>query len=330
MNIIGIDEAGYGPNLGPLVISGSVWSQPQWEPESSENPVEVLTRRLLQCGAVAGSLKDQNAGKGAIFIADSKIVYKSNGSLKPLLDTVLAVLQPTLPVGDFAGGWTSRNLFTALDPDCDAAMSENPWDREYCEPLSVPLEIVQQFQSALAASQIETPRLFSKVVFPREFNENVEHFGSKGTAHAHWVLGLVRRILDRLPQTGEPIMVLSDKLGARNRYASLIYTVFEEAMVQTVQESAEKSEYRFSFGNRAVNLSFQVRGERFLPVALASMTSKLLRELAMCGFNAFWQKRLPGLRVTAGYPVDAKRFLGEIASFLKEHQVPESLLWREK
>ena len=101
-------------------------------------------------------------------------------------------------------------------------------------------------------------------------------------------------------------------------------------MVQTVQESEEKSEYRFSFGNRAINLSFQVRGERFLPVALASMTSKLLRELAMRSFNAFWQKRLPGLRETAGYPVDAKRFLGEIMPYLQEHQIPESLLWRKR
>jgi len=320
MHILGIDEAGYGPNLGPLVITGSVWSLPQ-----AENPLEALTRRLVRSGAIAESLKDRNAGKGAVFIADSKIVYKG-GSLGPLLEAVLSVLEPVRP----EGGWTNRNLFTTLDPDSEIALSENPWDREYCEPLAASPETAQKFQAALASGEIEPPQLFSKVVFPREFNESVKQLDSKGTAHAYWVLGLVRRILERLPPSKEPVLVLSDKLGARNRYASLIYTIFGEAMVQTVQESAEKSEYRFSFKNRDVNLSFQVRGERFLPVALASMTSKLLRELAMRSFNAFWQKRLPGLRETAGYPVDARRFLGEIAPYLKKYQVPESLLWREK
>jgi len=317
--IIGIDEAGYGPNLGPLVVSGSVWS---FSPaETTENPVDALAKRLFESGAIAKSPKTQ----GAIFIADSKIVYK-NGLLGPLLDTVLSILQPCQP----EGGWTSRNLFTFLDPDCEAAMYENPWDQEYCEPLVTPPQIARQFQAALAVAKIEPPRLFSKVVFPREFNESVEHFGSKGTAHAHWVLGLLRRIFDQLPPSDVPVLVLSDKLGARNRYASLIYPFFEGTMIQTVQENAEKSEYRFSFGRQAVNLSFQVRGERFLPVALASMTAKLLRELAMRSFNAFWQKCLPDLRETAGYPVDAKRFLGEITPYLKEYQISESLLWRNK
>jgi len=320
MHILGIDEAGYGPNLGPLVITGSVWSLPQ-----TGDPLEALARRLIRSGAIAESPKARNAGKGAVFIADSKIVYK-NGSLEPLLEAVLSVLEPKRP----EGGWTSRNLFTTLDPDSEIALSENPWDRVYCEPLAASPETAQQFQTALASEGIAPPQLFSKVVFPQEFNASVKQLDSKGTAHALWVLGLVRRILEQLPPSKEPILVLSDKLGARNRYASLICTVFEGTMIQTVQESAEKSEYRFSFKNLTVNLSFQVRGERFLPVALASMTSKLLRELAMRSFNTFWQKRLPGLRETAGYPVDAKRFLNEIAGHLEESQVPKSLLWREK
>ncbi len=320
MHILGIDEAGYGPNLGPLVITGSVWPLPQ-----TENPLETLTQRLVQSGAIAESLKEQTAGKGAVFVADSKIVYKS-GSLGPLLDAVLSVLEPVRP----ESGWTSRNLFAALDPDSETALNANPWDAGYCEPLTASPGTVQKFQTALASAQLESPQLFSKVVFPQEFNENVQRLDSKGTAHACWVLGLVRRILERLPTSEEPILVLSDKLGARNRYASLICTIFEGTMVQTVLESAEKSEYRFLFERRTVNLSFQVRGERFLPVALASMTSKLLRELAMRSFNAFWQKRLSDLRETAGYPVDAKRFLAEISPLLKKYQIPESLLWRKK
>ena len=43
-------------------------------------------------------------------------------------------------------------------------------------------------------------------------------------------------------------------------------------------------------------------------VALASIVSKTVRELWMDGFNAYWRSRVPGLRPTAGYPVDAQRF----------------------
>jgi len=43
------------------------------------------------------------------------------------------------------------------------------------------------------------------------------------------------------------------------------------------------------------------------------MTAKYLRETAMRAFNAFWAERVPGLRPTAGYPGDARRFREEIA-----------------
>ena len=33
--LIGTDEAGYGPNLGPLVISASVWHVPDGLPSGS-------------------------------------------------------------------------------------------------------------------------------------------------------------------------------------------------------------------------------------------------------------------------------------------------------
>jgi len=45
---------------------------------------------------------------------------------------------------------------------------------------------------------------------------------------------------------------------------------------------------------------------------LAYMLSKYLRELALRAFNVFWCARIDGLRPTAGYPVDADRFLTQI------------------
>jgi ribonuclease HII len=69
-------------------------------------------------------------------------------------------------------------------------------------------------------------------------------------------------------------------------------------------------------------------GESFLPVALASMTAKYLRELAMTAFNSFWQQQQPDLRPTAGYPQDARRFAGEIDEIRQQLEIENDLLWR--
>lgn len=48
---------------------------------------------------------------------------------------------------------------------------------------------------------------------------------------------------------------------------------------------------------------------RHFPVALASMTAKLVRELAMMRFNRYWGDRLAEIKPTAGYRTDARRWL---------------------
>ena len=42
------------------------------------------------------------------------------------------------------------------------------------------------------------------------------------------------------------------------------------------------------------------------------MVSKYVRERLMEEFNRFWRERTPGLKPTAGYPGDAKRFYDAI------------------
>ena len=60
------------------------------------------------------------------------------------------------------------------------------------------------------------------------------------------------------------------------------------------------------------------------------MASKYLRELAMLAFNDFWGQRVPGLKSTAGYPEDARRFKAEIAACQTRLQIPDRSLWRNR
>jgi hypothetical protein len=48
------------------------------------------------------------------------------------------------------------------------------------------------------------------------------------------------------------------------------------------------------------------------------MTAKLVRELAMARFNRYWCARMPDLKPTAGYTLDARRWLDDANGALRE------------
>ena len=68
---------------------------------------------------------------------------------------------------------------------------------------------------------------------------------------------------------------------------------------------------------------------RALPAALASMYAKYTRELSMDAFNQWWEQQIPGIKATAGYPQDAKRFLENIKESLEPLDIAMDTLWRK-
>jgi hypothetical protein len=67
-----------------------------------------------------------------------------------------------------------------------------------------------------------------------------------------------------------------------------------------------------------------------MPAALASMTSKYLRELAMRAFNDFWCGHVPDLAPTAGYPLDARRFRAAIQETQVALGIADRIVWRNR
>jgi hypothetical protein len=63
---------------------------------------------------------------------------------------------------------------------------------------------------------------------------------------------------------------------------------------------------------------------------MASMLCKYLRELCMLQFNRFWARHVPGIRPTAGYPGDAKRFFDEIRPAMAKLGLAEDQVWRKR
>ncbi len=316
--LIGTDEAGYGPNLGPLVISATLWHVPD----------ALMDEDLYSvCGDSICSTPAESDGMNKLVIADSKVLYKSRGKLRRLESSLLAALaQLGKPPTCWLDAWR------LLTPDAVDLMVSIPWYADFSVPLPLDADraIIDRLATAFRLGQqraaVRLRAIHSVALFPAEFNRLVEQRDSKGAVLSEQTIGLVARLIAGLDD--EPVLVQCDKHGGRNRYGALLQHAFSDQIIRVLQESRGCSRYQWGPVPRRVEIRFAAKGESFLPAALASMASKYLRELAMTAFNAFWIRQVPGLRPTAGYPVDALRFKADIASRQQQLGISDDVLWR--
>ncbi len=317
--LLGTDEAGYGPNLGPLVVAATAWQVPERiAPEAMYDALaEVVCR---------GATKPEDC---RLAIADSKQLYKPGSGLSLLERGVLTALTM---LGRPATCW--RDLWPWIIDGPDDAWHAARWHEGYDEPLPIDtptgdLEpLAAQFASGCAQRNIRLVGLQTAVLVPGQFNEQVKRCGNKAEVLSLTTLALARRLIEATP-AGD-VQVLCDRHGGRAYYAALIQHVFPGEFVLVRKETAELGVYELVFEGRRVEFQFLVGGERMLPTALASMTAKYVRELAMRPFNAFWQRHVPGLRATAGYPGDARRFWDEIRTVQRKLKIADCELWRQR
>src|SRR5947209_8522605 len=81
--LIGIDEAGYGPNLGPLVMSSVAWQVP--DTLVAANLWQVLNKAVR---------RQRDADAGQVVVDDSKEVYGSSTGLDALETSIAAAVAP--------------------------------------------------------------------------------------------------------------------------------------------------------------------------------------------------------------------------------------------
>jgi ribonuclease HII len=335
--LIGVDEAGYGPNLGPLVIAATAWRVPRL-------PVDDLYDVLVD--AVSRDAAEA-AATGRLAIADSKVLYNPQRGLGDLERGVLAALLTT----DVRPA-VFHDLLAAIQAPADASTVEMPtsspsrrrgrskypqlipWHESDNEPLPVAAEaadcaaVALKLTTALHRAEMGLVGIRAAMIQPERFNDLVDEHDGKGGALSETTLKLVAGLLASLP--AEPTYVVCDKHGGRNRYLELLQGRFGDHLVEVRRESREASIYRWGPAENRVEICFRTCGEQFLPAALASMTAKYVRELSMRAFNAFWQAELPSLRPTAGYPGDAQRFRREIRAVQRRLKIPDRVLWRNR
>jgi len=319
----GLDEAGYGPLLGPLVVGLATLVADR------AIPPDAPWREL----SPAAGLPTRD--RRGIAVADSKRLHRpSTGDLTPLEEGVLAFV--ALERGGRIPS-TFTELVDHLTAGRGAYLREYPWyrDADLALPVSAsPLALAGKMRRLGRSLEGAGMRIAEMRAIPLEvleFNGKVRARGSKGAVNA-WAMGRFLRWLWRQEERREAAAV-SDRLGGRERYGPMLAPLFPGTRLQILEQAHERQAYRIEEpdGGRSLEIRFQKEGEdASFPTALASMTAKYVRELHMRLFNRWWQERAPDVKATAGYPQDARRFLGEIEPLRKRLAVPMEILVRSR
>lgn len=324
--VFGIDEAGYGPNLGPLVITVTCWEVPGCGTEFDfwKRLKDVLTQTAP---SATDEPRTPPRPREKLHVADSKAVYSPQKGLASLETSVLALL------GCDQSGWRCvDDVWQALGGALPGDECGEPWFLAERLRLPIPLEadreriacFAERVRTAFEREGVRLRSIRSDIVLTRRFNRMTDELGSKGAALSRTTLQLLRSVWN--PPGDGRVLIVADKHGGRNNYHALLVDILDGLLPMCVKEGRDHSRYRVI----DAELRFEARAERYFPVAVASMVSKYVRELSMEAFNRFWREHLPEVEPTKGYPGDSWRFRNDIAAKQQELAIADAALWRER
>ncbi len=341
--LAGIDEAGYGPMLGPLCVGLAVFRVAD-EPDATKVPDlwTVLNKGVCRQPARGGA----HDKRRRVAVADSKELKLANSTKTshPLIHLERGVLAFLRCLADPSCAESLNDLayFTALG----GALADHTC--YHGTPRVLPVSLTQGevaiahnvLSKAMDTAGVKLHDLRCEVICEHRYQRIVKETSNKAETTAA-AFGLhLRRLWDTLGNEPEDVRLglVCDRLGGRAQYAGLIERELPGADVAIVEETSEKSRYlvtgRDSQGrDRRCGIAFLVEGERaHLPVALASMVAKLTRELAMMRFNQHWgdaHRTALGAEIkpTAGYRNDAHRWLADIGEIMGEEDRRQLVRW---
>ncbi len=326
--LVGIDEAGFGPILGPLVISSSAFLLPHQllTLDSTGSPQADLWQVLRKSAA-----KRRRNLAGRLLIADSKKAHNKSLGIKHLQRTVLACMKC---LGEEPA--TLTELLNLLCPDCIGRLSEYPWYKEATEQTILADAGDKEITSSvlrddLSSNGIKLLQLRSCCLDVAYYNKMVGSVKNKASVLFTATSQLIKNAFDNF--AGDDLQIMIDRQGGRVRYRKILQLMFPDMKLKILHESQQNSSYELQANGKSARRTRQTDGgqaadkcmrlhfavgadDRFLPVSLASMVSKYVRELLVYNINRYFAGFSADLRPTAGYWKDGLRFIEEIKTNL--------------
>jgi len=300
--LVGIDEAGYGPILGPLVASCAAFSIPD---EFLGSDLWDVLRRSV------GKSRRKLAGR--LLITDSKKAYNRMKGIGQLERTVLACMRCAgkSPV-------TAGELMEILCPACAGRLVNYPWYEEFGPGRLVSGDSDIAIAAGALKKDLERKNaqilsVSSRCLDVAYYNHRVDAVKNKASVLFSAICELIKKTLDSSGQ--DNLQILIDRQSGRRRYAGQLLRMFPGMELRILREDDTDSSYELRSGGKKMRLRFAVDADdRFLPVSLASMVSKYVREIMVASINRYFADLCADLTPTAGYWKDGLRFIKELDS----------------
>jgi len=324
-HLVGIDEAGYGPQLGPLVVSAVVLELP-YSMLAHQLPLPKIACLWKKLSRVIAPGKSRDK----IAVCDSKALYQPARGITELEKTALVFKRLIEP------DYHSHNGLTL--------------------PVSVDDNEINKFtkilRTELTDNSIKFCEVKASIVEPADFNSGIRRLQNK--ADFLWEVSgeLIKHCVDKYSNKNM-VVVRAGKQGGRNYYLSCLQrlfapleagrpsgttvssrsnnvavtknskissliqgkqaplTGFADKIVRPVGQGFDNSSYIVKTkpsSNASVSFIRDGDSSEFA-IALASIFSKYYRELAMLKLNRFFQSHIPSLKPTSGYYTDSQRFI---------------------
>ena len=310
MYLLGIDENGYGPLLGPLIVTATAYKV---HPHTKNFGVGVNLWHILNIS------KNPDDYPEKLIVTDSKKLFSRNSLKRRQAGerTVLAffyLLFKTLP--ENPDRFLSKVLLNFSPPH------QNNWcgGRPCWEEISLPLwlkEIVVRRSYSLAKieerikkeagklrkrlrkGEIKFLGLKSICICPFQFNKST---ADKSKSYLNY-LQFEKLISHFLRKKEGEFLIFADRIGGQREYLPHLKSgLLKHWDCRILEESRAVSSYELSLKEKIAVISFLQNGEeRQFPVALSSLFGKYIREISIERINRFFQNYNPELKSVSGY-----------------------------
>ncbi len=289
VRVLGIDENGYGPLLGPLVVTGVLL-------EFDGEPFEEL--------------KTENFNF-PIRVQDSKKVFSRTPSSYAAGEILTWGIL-------LAGGLEATDLRSMIEKISGEEVDLHP---EIEVPVWAKRAVNLEIPAYLKKAGIRILEVKSRILQPGDFNEMIEFVDNK--AFLDYLL--FEHLLYKMAFDFDIAMM--GKIGGTRFYESNFFMRTGTQVLKTYDERREISGYRLSLPHREFDAYFILNGdEKYLPITLASIIGKYLREVFMLSLNfeAGFKSPIP---YASGYRHDSRTF--ELLERLKK-KYPEDRIVRSR
>jgi len=266
-------------------------------------------------------------------VADSKRLFRSKNAGSGLVLLERAALVMLAAGGRSPGTW--RELLGVVSPGAVHELDDYAWYAGADRPLPLCDEVgdlgtrANALRRNFAERGVTLLGVFVEPLPEGRFNRLVRATRNKAVV----LLGLVMQLIDRVLRSASDseVRICVDRLGGRQLYREALSTALPGHELRIMEETAERSAYRLVDRSRSCDVEFAIGGEdRHFATALASVYSKYVRESYMAVFNDYWSHHLSGLRPTAGYYTDAKRWLTDASETIDRLSIDRRVLVRDR